>query len=275
VAGGTLQTYSFAPFAFPAGGTIVQDVSTGDVNCVHNTAVPFPGGFNAPNFCVVGLMFTVSVTQTACGAGKIDSDGGSDFTLTTLADTSNTGAPCTLPHSPCTAGLNAGVRVDIDVGDGAADTCPNGGTANALVSIPVHTVSWVDNSGGTFMGCMGDGVFNGGDMVAAEFDQILDFTTDGATGSWSDIDADGCTIAGFGPAAGFTVSAATETTCIDLGLNTVTVGAVGEFGATGGLFDGTFKTVLPSNVTVGAFGGATCPSPPLINYAGLATRCIP
>jgi hypothetical protein len=45
----------------------------------------------------------------------------------------------------------------------------------------------------------GNGVFDGSDMIAAEFDQILDFTTDTATGSWSDLDPDGCSIAGFDP----------------------------------------------------------------------------
>src|SRR4029450_3376245 len=78
--GGTLDVYSFAPFPFPSGGMIVQHVGAGDVNCVHNTVVPFPGGFSSPNFCVPALMFTTSVTQTGCGVGRIDSNGGSGFT---------------------------------------------------------------------------------------------------------------------------------------------------------------------------------------------------
>jgi hypothetical protein len=269
--GGTLDVYGFAPFPFPSGGQIVQDVSAGDATCVHTTVVPFPGGFSAPNFCVPALQFTTSVTQTACGIGRIDSDGGSDFMTTEIADTSSP-VVCSLPHSPCTNGLNKGIQVDITVGDGVADTCASGGTANALVTVPVHTVSWSDASGGTFMGCPGDGVFNGSDMVAAEFDQILDFTTDTATGSWQDLDPDGCFIAGFGPAAGYTRTGV----CIDIGLGSVTPVAVGEFGATGGLFDGTFATQLPSAFSGPAAPlGASCASPPVINYGGMATRCIP
>ena len=268
--GGTLDVYNFAPFPFPSGGTIVQHVGAGNVQCVHNTVVPFPGGFSSPNFCVPALMFTTSVTQTGCGVGRIDSNGGSDFTMNEVADTSDAGCGFT---SACTNGANKAIRADVTVGNAAADTCGSGGTANALVTVPVHTKSWSDTSGGTFLGCPGDGTFNGTDMIAAEFDQILDFTTDTATGKWMDLDADGCTIAGFGPAAGYTKSGV----CIDTGANTITAVAVGEFGATGGLFDGTFATVLPSSFT-GPSGAATasCGSPPAINLGGgTVTRCIP
>jgi putative intracellular protease/amidase len=65
-------------------------VAAGDANCVHATVVGFPGGFSAPNFCVPALGYTVSVTQTGCGAGQIDSDGGSDYKIEELNDTSDT-----------------------------------------------------------------------------------------------------------------------------------------------------------------------------------------
>jgi hypothetical protein len=268
--GGTLDVYNFAPFPFPSGGMIVQHVGDGDANCVHHTVVPFPGGFSSPNFCVPALSFTTSVTQTGCGAGVIDSDGGSDFTTNEVADTSDAGCGFT---SACTNGANKAIRADVTVGDGSADTCAGGGTANALVSVPVHTLSWSDTSGGTYLGCPGDGVFNGTDMVAAEFDQILDFTTDKATGKWQDLDSDGCTLAGFGPAAGYSKTGK----CVDIAAGTITAVAVGEFGATGGLFDGAFATVLPSTFT-GPSGepSATCASPPQINLGGgTVTRCIP
>jgi len=173
-------------------------------------------------------------------------------------------------------GADSHIRVDITVGDGIPDTCSTG-TANSLVTIPVHTKSWTDNSGGTFMGCPGNGVFGPGDLTVAEFDQILDFTTDTAVGKWMDIDGDGCSLAGTGPAAGFTATG----TCIDLTkLNTastaVTVVASGGFGATGGLFDGSFTTKLPSKLSGPAAPlGATCSPAPVINFSGMATRCIP
>jgi hypothetical protein len=276
--GGTLQAYTFAPYAFPSGGTIVEDVKAASPpDCLHDVVIPFPGGFSAPNFCIPALMFTTSVTQRACGIGKIDSNGGGDFETTEAADTSDTSGTCNLPHAPCSNGLNAGIRVDVTIGDDMPDTCSGGATANALVSVPVHTVSWADTSGGTYLGCPGNGVLNPGDMVAAEFDQILDFTTDTATGKWMDLDGDGCTIAGFGPPAGFRQTGK----CMDLSkINTgtlaVTTVATGEFGATGGLFDGTFTTKLPNAVDgPDAPLNATCDPAPVINFDGTATRCIP
>ena len=92
---------TFAPFDFPAGGTIVEDVGPGDANCVHDTVVPFPGGFSAPTFCVPALGYSVHIDQTGCGVGRIDSDGGSDFTVTEHGDTSDASATCNLPNVPC------------------------------------------------------------------------------------------------------------------------------------------------------------------------------
>jgi hypothetical protein len=281
VSGGTLRTYTFAPFAFPAGGTILEDVSAASPpDCVHDVVVPFPGGFSSPNFCVPALGFTVSVTQTACGIGKVDSNGGSDFTISEIADTSDSSPTCNLPNPGCPPGppvfaKDASSRVDVTVGDGVVDTCTSG-TANSLVTVPVHTKSWSDTSGGTFGMCPGNGVLNPGDVVVAEFDQILDFTSDTASAKWMDIDGDGCSIAGSGPAAGFTATG----TCIDLTkLNTastaVTTVATGTFGATGGLDDGSFTTKLPATLSGPAAPlGATCSPAPVINFTGMATRCI-
>lgn len=274
VAGGSLKVYTFMPFPFPAGGSIVQDVAAASQPaCVHSTVVPFPGGFSAPNFCVPALGYTVSVTQTGCGAGRIDSNGGSDYTILEVSDTSNTGAPCFLPHTACAPGADASVRVDITVGNGAADTCSGGGTANAIVTIPVHTVTWQDNSAGTFGSCPGDGVFNGGDAIITQFDQVLDFTTDQASHHWADIDGDLCSLAGGGPAAG---QPAQTGVCQNLMAGTVTTVAAGGFGSTGIPNDGSFSTKLPNTFALsGAFAGDTCGSPPVINFTGLATRCIP
>jgi hypothetical protein len=309
LAGGTLTTYTFAPYPFPPGGTIVEDVGVADVNCVHDVVVPMPGGLTVPNFCVPGLGLTVSVTQTGCGIGKIDSDGGSDFTISELEDTSNTMGVCSGLGGPLCAGTtptsaDTSVRVDIKVGDGVTDTCASGGTANSVIAIPVHTVSWQDlspgntchggaNNGnpctvqadcnpvgfcgfsgdGAGAGCLGNGHFDmGTDTIAAAFDQNLDFTTDKATTKWQDLDGNGCFMGGFGPAAGFSNTGK----CIDTVAHTITAVAAGGFGSNGGLFDGSFISVLPSTIA-GPDPSicATCGSPPVINFAGTATRCIP
>jgi len=127
-----------------------------------------------------------------------------------------------------------------------------------------------------FGACPGNGVFNmGTDAIITQFDQVLDFTTDQASHHWSDIDADGCSLAGGGPAAG---QPAQTGVCINFVPNpdTVTTVAAGGFGSSGIPNDGSFSTKLPNTFALtGAFAGDTCGSPPPINFAGLATRCIP
>jgi hypothetical protein len=284
VSGGVLTVDGLPAFPFPAGGTIVQDVGPGDPSCVHSTVVPFPGGFSAPAFCIPALGFTTSVVQTGCGIGLIDSNGGSDFTITEIGDTSAPGAPCFLTPS-CSSGANSNVRVDITIGDGAADTCAPPGTANATVSVPVFTTTWLKIG----MCPDGDGMFSGGDILVVSFPQTLDFTTDSTLGDWADLDPDGCCIAGAGPASftnpctpGGAGGLAATGTCLHVagigapGVDTTTV-AAGAIGSSGSpLYDLTFVTVLPNTATgPGAPLGAVCPSPPILTYGGTATRCIP
>jgi len=278
VSGGSLKVYTFAAFPFPAGGQIVQDVAAASPpNCVHDTVVGFPGGFSAPNFCVPALGYTVNVNQTGCGIGQIDSNGGSDYRVIELYDTSDSSATCSLPDDAlCTDGGDASVRADITVGDGFPDVCAGTGLANAIVTVPVHTTTWQDNSAGTFGACGGDGVFNAGDTIITEFDQVLDFTTDQASQSWSDIDGDGCDLAGGGPVGGVTMGPYIGE-CLDTSAMTVNTVAAGGFGSDALPYDGSFATVLPNTVAgPAALSGAVCGSPPAINFAGgTVTRCIP
>jgi hypothetical protein len=271
-----LRVYTFAAFPFPAGGAITQDVAAASPpNCVHDTVVGFPGGFSAPAFCVPALGYTVTVTQTGCGIGQIDSNGGSDYKVEELNDTSDASATCSLPDDAlCTAGGDKSTRVDVTVGDSIADVCVGFGVANAIVTVPVHTFTWQDNSAGTFGACLGDGVFNAGDMIITEFDQVLDFTTDEAHASWGDIDGDGCSLAGSGPAAGQPLI---KGECLDTTLMTVKTVAAGGFGSDGLPYDGSFSTSLPNTVAgPGPLSGAVCGSPPAITFAGgTDTRCLP
>ena len=63
---------------------------------------------------------------------------------------------------------------------------------------------------------------------------------------------------------------------MDIGGATITTAAAGTIGSPALPFDITFDSVLPNSVTgPGAPLGATCASPPVINFAGSATRCIP
>jgi hypothetical protein len=291
-----LKVSTFLPFAFPSGGVTIQDVSAGNGSCVHNTVIPYPGGFSTPVFCVPALGYTVQVTQTGCGVGIIDSNGGSDLTTTEKGDTSFTNGGSCITTQSCAAFVDSSGEINIQVGDGTADTCSTGGTGNAMVSIPVNTVTWLSTNG-----CPDtDGDPNGGDdTIITQFPQTLDLTTDRATAQFADNDLDGCSLRGAGPAGPFTqnqicfgagnpyaccTGAGTGTCvgngaigkCIDFGLNTVNVAGGGTvFSSAAPLHDLLFTTVQNSNITgPAAFGGATCGSPPVINFTGSAQRCI-
>jgi hypothetical protein len=268
--GGSLKVSTFMAFAFPSGGTTLQDVSAGDANCVHTTVIPYPGGLTVPIFCVPALGYTVQVTQTGCGIGEIDSNGGSDFTVTEHGDTSYALNGCAATQS-CTAFVDSSGDIDITVGDGTTDTCSSGGTGNAIVSIPVNTLTWLASDGS----CPDmDGTFdpNTGDTQITQFPQTLDLTSDTSTAQFFDNDGDGCFQKGAGPAGPFMSSGQ----CIDFVAQTVNVAGGGTvFSSAPPLHDLLFTTVQNSNISgPTTSGGATCASPPVINFNGLAHRCI-
>jgi hypothetical protein len=296
--GGVLKVTTLAPFAFPANSTIVQDVSAPDANCVSQTVVPYPGGFTVPPFCIPALGFTVSVTQTGCGVGVIDSNGGSDLTVDEKGDTSFTGVMCAAGQS-CASFVDSSGEVDVQVGDGVADTCPSGGTGNAMVSIPVQMTWWVQQNS-PFTCPDADGAPpDADDTIVMQNPMTLDLTTDRATAEFADNDADGCSLAGIGPAGpyptnqvcfgagnpyacctgintGTCVGNGATGTCIAFGAHTVSLAGGGTvFASAQPLHDFLFTTVQNSNISgPAAFGGATCAAPPLINFTGLAQRCI-
>jgi hypothetical protein len=224
------------------------------------------------------------VRQTGCGVGQIDSDGGADYTVTEIGDTSSP-TICNLPHPSCSNGANSSAQVDVTVGDGATDACASG-TANAIVAVPVFTTTWLDSG---FLCPDPDGAFDPGtDTLITSFPQTLDFTTDTNAADWADLDPDGCCIAGAGPGSntnpcnpGGSGGLSSTGTCLDLtgagvpgaDVTTVASGPVGSNGSP--LFDLTFTTQLPNEISAaGAPLGATCSNPPMIDFAGTATRCI-
>jgi hypothetical protein len=270
--GGTLRVATFAPFAFPSGGQTIQDVSAGDANCVHSTVIPYPGGLTVPLFCVPALGATTMVTQTGCGVGRIDSNGGSDFTVDEKGDTSEQ-TVCNAKQATCPAAgpaPDSSGRLDVTVGNNQPDTCASGGTANAIVTIPVNTLTWVAADAS----CPDmDGMFNPAtDTKLAEFPQTLDLTTDTNTAQFFDIDSDGCAKSGLGPVGPFSSTGQ----CIDLTAKTVNIAGSGTVFSSGGpTYDLLFTTVQNNTISgPTASGGATCASPPLINFNGLQTRCL-
>jgi hypothetical protein len=292
---GVLKVSTFLPFPFPPHSLTIQDVSAPDANCVSTTVIPFPSGLSVPVFCIPALGYTTQVVQTGCGVGVIDSNGGSDLTADEKGDTSFEGGPCHTMQS-CAAFVDSSGELTVQVGDGVADTCPNGGTGNAMVSIPVETTTWLSGDG-----CPDpDGDPNGGDdTIITQFPQTLDLTTDRATAEFHDNDGDGCFQKGAGPAGPFPTSQlcaaagspypcctgpGTGTctgnggtgTCIDFIAKTVQVAGGGTvFSSAAPLHDLLFTSIQPANISgPTALGNATCASPPLVNFGGSVQRCI-
>lgn len=274
-AGGTLRVASFSTFAFPEGGTLVLEVAPAfQPECVHDVVIPAEIGFRAPTFCIPALGFSVSVTQRGCGIGRIDSNGGSDFTVVELGDTSDTNGPCDLPQASCPRtgpAPDSSIRVQINVGDGTPDSCPGGGSANALVAVPVFTRTWLEASEGAI--CPGMTFDPPTDALIVEFPQTLDFTTDTTRSQFQDLDGDGCFISGAGPAQGHPMLTGR---CMDLEARTVTTVASGVIGSRGApLYDLAFSTFLPNTYPPPEpRQGAQCADPPVINFMGSADRCI-
>ena len=295
--GGALKVTTFAPFPFPAGGTTKQEVGAGDANCVHQTVIPFPGGLVVPVFCVPALGATTSVTQSGCGIGEIDSNGGSDFSITEVGDTS-TDSVCNVLQATCPPvgpAPDSSGRLDVTVGNGTADTCTTG-TANAITTIPVNTLTWVAANST----CPdSDGMYNPGtDTELAAFPQTLDLTTDSTSAKFAELGTpNGCVKSGLGPTTYTNLnaicvdvgnpypcctapSAGTCTglmgTCIDIAAQTVSVVGSGTIFSSGGpTYDLLFETINTDTVSgPTASTGATCDSPPVIDFHGTATRCL-
>jgi hypothetical protein len=169
-------------------------------------------------------------------------------------------------------GIDDKVRVDVTVGDGATDQC-SAGQANAVFSVPVETLVWVDHTV-PLMCPSADGEYNpeNGDQLILSVEQILDFTTDTNTVDWMDLSGDGCPIAGMGPVTGFTNTG----TCWDIAGMTMSIAASGAVGsASAPLYDFSFTTLLPYTVSAPAPpSGATCDSPPPIDFSGTTVRCL-
>jgi hypothetical protein len=202
--GGSLKVSTFAPFAFPPGGTITAETSAGDANCVHSVVIPYPNGFVSPIFCVPALGYTVSVTQTACGIGQIRSNGDGNYAVVEQGDTSYQAGGCNVKQPDCTTpSADEQIFINLSVG-GNGNPCTGTKMAKALLSIPVTTLTWLGGNG-TCPDPDKDAHGND-DTIIAVFDQILDFSSESNTAMFKDLDGDNCFQDGDGPTGPFTTS---------------------------------------------------------------------
>ena len=196
--GGKLVVATFSEFPFPAGGHITMDVAPGDANCHHNAVVPDDpnvedDGFQAPTFCIMALGLSVHVEQDGCGVGRIASEGGADFTVTEVGDTSDKTGPCNLPQSTCisTLGEDSSMRVNLKVGDGTPTPVPTVELPTQSSPCRAHrnvagAQQWpvVPATDGTYNPPVDpNNVQLNEDLLVVEFPQVLDFTTDKTTAS--------------------------------------------------------------------------------------------
>lgn len=294
--GGVLKAATFAAFPFPAGIQTTLHIPIPDANCVAPMVIPYPGGFSVPVFCVAALGYTVQVAQNGCGVGVVDTDGGSDLTLNENGDTSYNLNGCAA-HQACGSFVDSTGDIDITVGDGIPDTCSSG-TGNAMVSIPVETLTWLSANG-----CpdTDEQPNQADDTLIAQFTQTLDLTTDRAVAQFNDNDLDGCSLKGVGPAGpylrnvicvgpGNPYSCCTGSgsgtctgngavgTCVDVSAGTfafTVVGAGTIFSLGAPLHDLLYETVQNNYYRfVECAPMPTCDPPPVINFNGLAHRCV-
>ncbi|HJQ83007.1 MAG TPA: avidin/streptavidin family protein [Candidatus Binatia bacterium] len=253
---GTMELATLPPWPFPANVQIAMEVGPPDGDCKHTGVVP-AGGFAVPTFCIPALAFSYDIVPRGCAGGGGHGaaavwDGESTYPdpdVTTVADTTDPDAnSCgTLAGGCTTAAGNAGADTagNIDKRRGGAPH-PRGGL-HARIDVPVRSLIWVDYDGE----CPdADGVFDPvTDTMVAYFDAILSPTTGHTTATFSDLNADGCAKAGIGPNAKSADGAQATGPCCTVG-QTMTLAATNA-AFTGGapLFDITFKTVIPTDVT--------------------------
>jgi len=268
--GGVAQVGTLPQISFPAGGTLVLDVKpASQAGCIHEVVVPFPGGFTSPAYCIPGTGYTARLMQRACGVGRVASSGGGDFTISQHGDSSSQ-AVCN-NQQQCVIGIDDKIRLDVTVGDGTPDQC-TAGQANVVLSVPVETLVWIDDTMPRVCPAA-DGEYNPEtDQLLARREQFLDFTTDANAVDWMDLSGDGCTIAQTDPPIAFTSAG----TCWDIPGQTISIAASGALGsASAPTYDVSFTGVFPNTVSAPAPpSGASCDSPPPIDFAGTTVRCL-
>jgi hypothetical protein len=284
LANGKFKMATFKSFDLPS-GSIRLDVGPGDASCVHKAVVPYPDGFGLKAFCIPALNFTMVIKQTGCGIGRIDSNGGSDFTVRELCDTSSPSVCKAAQPAGCSSsGSDNAGQVDITVGNGSADVCAAPKGANMVVEIPVRTTLWLDASNA----CPDPEFERGIDTLVLSFEQVLDLTTDTATADFVDLDKDKCCIAGIGTASNTSPCSpggagpyAATGSCLDLagldapGTDVTLVAAGGVPSGSTPIGDFSYSVTLPAELkTSGAYAGAKCERAPRIDFTGSQTRCL-
>ena len=178
---------------FPPVTVIPLELGPPDAACVHPVVIPVDGTAVSDPVCLQGLGLTLQVSRSGCGVGLFDSDGGNDFTLEQVGDTSDASPACNRPHAFCQAGADDFVRSDVSMGNGSPDDCGQSRHGQLVLTVQAQFLIWHDSGG-----CPApDGAFNvsQGDTLVAQLSSVVNLTTGSAHGKFADLDGDACFLA--------------------------------------------------------------------------------
>jgi hypothetical protein len=204
----------------------------GTPGCVGNPACQFANccstpGFTVPSFFLPALANAcVRLDQRSCGTGVVNTSNpqSGDNEVIKTGDTSDPGLDCTYgpgdpapkscdPMAANNAGDDAFGKVVRTLGNGSAD--PSG--SHSRLVIPVTATAWMGDTDGcpsppcTANKCNGgtgtkscvtdadcNATFDAGETFLTQIQLDFDLSTAGATGSFTDLNGDGCALVGGG-----------------------------------------------------------------------------
>jgi cysteine-rich repeat protein len=269
--GGFFVPGSFETVPLPPVAATRLEIGNPNADCVHPVVVPLVPTATRNTACLGDLGWTVQVTQTGCGVGLLDSDGGSDFSLEHIGDTSDTSPVCNTPHTFCQPGADDFVRSDVRLGDGTPDLCGQGGAAQLVFTVPLRFAIWSDAGG-----CPApDGTFDAGtDTLVGAIPMTVNLTTGSAHAIFADLDGDGCFIA---PGSVSALEDREAGSCLDPSTRVLRLAGAQPISTSGDvpLDDSVVGIVVPYRLSEAQPpSGATCFDPPPSPIAGgTATQC--
>jgi hypothetical protein len=173
--------------------------------CVSSTCCDQPA-LTVPTFYLSALGTCVKVDQKTCGLGVVNSSNPQtgDNEVSKTGDTSDPGADCTYgtgddpPVKPCDvtvagAGSDKKGKVVRTLGNGMPDTAG----VHSRFAVPIMATAWTDKPPQTpGAACPGNDTFDVGEILLTQLILNAELSTAGATGSFADLNGDGCSFAG-------------------------------------------------------------------------------
>jgi hypothetical protein len=174
--------------------------------CIRNQCCDQPG-FSLPIFVVPLLGGLCSrLDQYRCGFGVVNTSNPQfgDNEVTKVGDTSDPGPDCMYgtaddpPAKPCNTGTGgAGTDLKGKVVRTVGNCMADAPGIQYRVAVPSLSTTWQDTQSpqGT---CNPGSTFDPGELIVTQLVLNAEFTTAGATGSFADLNGDGCALAGAG-----------------------------------------------------------------------------